>query len=115
MPDVSGPPWSVFFLILALLYLTSGCASHREPQEAAGSRSGEETRSFVAEVSWIPLEGGFFGLLAADGSRFMPLNLPEEFQRDGLKIRVEGELKQVMTIHMWGTPLEIRWIERYGP
>jgi hypothetical protein len=115
MPDHTRSPWTLFFLIFAMLYLAAGCAPHREPPEAAGARANEEIRSFVAEVQWIPLEGGFFGLVAEDGSRFLPLNLPEDFRRHGLKVRVEGEPKQVMTIHMWGMPLEIRRIERSGP
>ncbi|VAX34664.1 hypothetical protein MNBD_NITROSPIRAE03-1102, partial [hydrothermal vent metagenome] len=38
--------------------------------------------TFLAEVKWIPLEGGFYGLVAKDGRRFLPLNLPPEFRHD---------------------------------
>ena len=74
-----------------------------------------EKVSFVAEVSWISLEGGFYGLVAEDGRKFFPLNLPEEFKKKGLKIRVKGNIrKDIATIQMWGMPFEIREIEIHG-
>lgn len=79
------------------------------------SKEYRETISFTAQVKWIPLEGGFFGLVAEDGRKFLPMNLPEEFQSKGLKVRVKGKTKKVMNIYMWGTPLEIIRIKRYGP
>jgi len=112
IPYISRPSWSVLILVLALLVLPAGCAAQQETPETAAANSREDTRQFKAEVIWIPLEGGFYGLLAEDGSKYLPLNLPAEFQRDGLQVTVEGELKQVMTIQMWGTPLEIKKIER---
>jgi hypothetical protein len=72
---------------------------------------GEELH-FVAELRWIPLEGGFYGLVAEDGRKFLPLNLPDDFRKDGLKTRVRGIIREdVATIYMWGTPLEIIEIE----
>lgn len=111
-PCISRPSWPMLALVLALLVLPAGCAAQQGTPETAGAISREDTRQFKAEVIWIPLEGGFYGLLAEDGSKYLPLNLPVEFQKDGLQVKVEGELKQVMTIQMWGTPLEIQKIER---
>ncbi len=112
MPDICRPSWSVLVLVFALLVLPAGCAAQQGTPTTADANSREDSRQFKAEVTWIPLEGGFYGLLAEDGSKYLPLNLPAEFQRDGLQVTVEGELKQVMTIQMWGTPLEIKKIER---
>jgi hypothetical protein len=67
---------------------------------------------FIAKVRWISLEGGFYGLVAEDGEKFLPLNLPDDFRKDGLMSRVRGIIKKdVATIYMWGTPLEIVEIE----
>ncbi|MEC4686220.1 MAG: hypothetical protein VST71_10870 [Nitrospirota bacterium] len=63
--------------------------------------------TFLAEVRWIPLEGGFYGLVAKDGRRFLPVNLPPEFRQDGLDVWVRGKPADVATIQMWGTPFEI--------
>ncbi|NIQ97372.1 MAG: hypothetical protein GWO11_02490, partial [Desulfuromonadales bacterium] len=57
------------------------------------------------------LEGGFFGLIADGGEKFLPLNLPEDFKKKGLKVRIRGEVKKVMSISMWGKPLKILDIE----
>lgn len=63
-------------------------------------------------VRYLDLEGGFYGILADDGARYRPVNLPETFASDGLRVRfcarpVEGR----MSIFMWGTAVEIRDIE----
>jgi hypothetical protein len=56
----------------------------------------------------ISLEGGFFGIIADDGNKYLPLDLPKEFQRDGLKVEFEGKLRpDIMGIHMWGKYIEI--------
>lgn len=68
----------------------------------------------MAEVRWIPLEGGFYGLLTQDGRRFVPANLPDGFRKDGLRVTVRGRIKEVATIYMWGKPLEILTIEVYN-
>ena len=66
----------------------------------------------MAEVKWISLEGGFYGIVAEDGRDFLPLRLPDDFRKDGLKIRVRGLMKEGgATIYMWGIPLEIIKIE----
>ena len=71
-----------------------------------------EELHFVAELRWISLEGGFYGLVAEDGRKFLPLNLPADFRKEGLRSRVRGIIKKdVATIYMWGTPLETIEIE----
>jgi hypothetical protein len=51
----------------------------------------------------ISVEGGFFGIIADDGKKYLPLDLPKEFQRDGLKVEFEGKFRpDIMGIHMWG-------------
>lgn len=91
----------------------SGCLSHERPGPNEPDNAEEEV-SLVAEVRWIPLEGGFYGLVTQDGRRFLPINLPDEFRKDGLKVSVRGRIKEVPTIYMWGKPLEIHTIEVYN-
>jgi len=103
------------FHIISILFLAIACGSFSLGSalaESADLNNAENEISFVAEVSWISLEGGFYGLVAEDGGKFLPLNLPEEFRKDGLKIKVRGKIRRdVATIYMWGTPLEILEIE----
>ena len=98
-------PRSILFISL-LFVLTAACISSYNVWGA------QDEISFMAEVKWISLEGGFFGLVAEDGRKFFPLNLPEEFKKEGLKTRVKGNIKKDgATVQMWGAPFEIREIE----
>lgn len=95
-------------LVLLVLCLagTTGCAQPEARSEGL-ERAGQDV-AFAAEVKWISLEGGFFGLVAEDETKYLPLNLPEGFRRDGLRVKVKGRLKEeAVTIYMWGKPLEI--------
>lgn len=66
----------------------------------------------VGTVVFVELEGGFYGIVADDGARYDPLNLPSGFQKDGLRVRFRARiLEDAATIHMWGRPIEILHIE----
>lgn len=61
----------------------------------------------------IPIEGGFYGLLADDGTKYDPVNLPEEYKQSGLRVKfMANQKKGIASIHMWGTIVEIVKIEK---
>ena len=61
----------------------------------------------------IPIEGGFYGLIADDGTKFDPTNLPEEYKQNGLRVKfIINPKKGVASIHMWGRIVEIVKIEK---
>jgi hypothetical protein len=67
-----------------------------------------ETVAITGTVAFVDLEDGFFGIIADDGRRYLPLDLPEAFARDGLAVTAEVTVrKDVATIQQWGTPVEI--------
>ena len=68
--------------------------------------------SETGTVKYIPLEGGFYGIITDKGDRYLPINLPEEFKQDGLKVEFKARLKKIVTIHGWGKPIEILKIRR---
>lgn len=71
---------------------------------------------FIAEVFYVPLEGGFFALVTDEKERLMPLNLPKNYCQHGTKVRVKGQLKNdIMTIQQWGSPFHIEAIELIAP
>jgi hypothetical protein len=58
-------------------------------------------------IRYIELEGGFYGIISED-QRYDPINLPEDFKEDGLKIEFKLKiLKDRASIHMWGKIVEI--------
>jgi hypothetical protein len=58
-------------------------------------------------VVYKDLEGGFFALESDDGNKFNPVNLPEDFRKDGLKVNVSARPYEGMSMHMYGTLIEI--------
>jgi len=70
--------------------------------------------SATGTIKYIPLEGGFYGIITDKGEKYLPLNLPDEFKKDRLKVWFKARPKKVATVYMWGKPikiLEIRYIK----
>ncbi|MDT8358214.1 MAG: hypothetical protein RQ758_06895 [Methanomicrobiaceae archaeon] len=86
-------------LVVAALVIVSGCINGGPVQE---------TITDSGTVTYVELEGGFYGIVADDGTRYLPQNLPEEFAQDGLEVTFTAKvLRDVATIQQWGTPIEI--------
>ena len=73
---------------------------------------GADLISFDGTIAFQSFEGGFYGIVAEDGRRFDPIDLPQPFRQDGLAVRVQGEPLDLATIRMWGRPLRIHSIRR---
>jgi len=60
----------------------------------------------------IPIEGGFYRLITDDGTKYDPINLPEEYKQNGLRVKFQvNQKKSMASVHMWGTIVEIVKIE----
>jgi hypothetical protein len=93
----------VFFIALSFL-----CAAGCIAQE-----TGLEITSY-GTITYIDLEGGFYGFIAQDGAQYLPLDLPDEYKQDGLLVDITGVIDtDVMTIQMWGQPLRILSITKH--
>ncbi len=87
------------FLICIILFIIAGCAPRG-------------TISFTGTVTWVELEGGFFGIIADDGKRYEPINLPEQYAQEGVQVTVTASIREdYASIYMWGTIIEILSIE----
>jgi len=87
----------VNLFIAICLFVFATCASCAPTQEI----------SFKGNVTYVNLEGGFWGILSDDGKKYDPINLPEEYKREGLRVQVAAVVKNVVSIHMWGAVIEI--------
>ena len=65
-------------------------------------------------ITFIDLEGGFYGIITGAGTRYLPLNLAEEFRIDGLSVTFTATPEDVMTIQQWGQPVTILSIAESG-
>jgi hypothetical protein len=71
-----------------------------------------ETITILGFIKYVELEGGFFGIMTEDGTKYFPEYLEQDFKQDGLGVRVQAKAQeQILGIQMWGNPIEIIKIE----
>ena len=99
------------FVLLILLAQPVGLSAE-EPSDMTAP----EIIAFTGRVVRVELEGGFYGLLAPDGRRYDPMNLPDRYRRDGLVVSVRVRPKPgVVSFRMWGEIVEVVEIQDVGP
>jgi hypothetical protein len=66
-------------------------------------------------ITYIDLEGGFYGIITDDGAKYLPLNLPDGYESDGTEVEFTAVIAQdYATIAMWGVPVNLLSITRTG-
>lgn len=101
-------------LVIGLLFSATACVVASPASMDGGPQEVAEVgvESFSGTVRWLELEGGFWGIETTQGKQLLPMTLPEHVQKDGLKVQGKFRLlKDVMTIQMWGTPVEVTHID----
>lgn len=89
-------------LALILLVLLQSCTTENE-----------DAVKVTGTVVFLSFEGGFYGIKGDDGKNYDPTNLPQEFQKDGTRVRFEAkELPGRASVHMWGTIVELVTIQK---
>ncbi len=64
-------------------------------------------------IQFNDFEGGFYGIVGDEGETYDPINLPSEFQEDGIRVKYSLKiLEDQANIHQWGTMVEIISIEK---
>jgi hypothetical protein len=68
----------------------------------------EEIVSGLGTVRYVELEGGFYGIVADDSTRYQPQNLGSDYREDGMRVRFRAVAQDsAATMQMWGQPVEI--------
>jgi hypothetical protein len=63
-------------------------------------------------ITRIERDGGFWGLITTDSTRFRPTNLPVEFEQEGMEVEFEGYvLSEERVEGEWGIPIELTEVE----
>ncbi len=102
-------------ICLGLLAAWGGCrnSSPRAAEESPAGAGTAKSQVVTGTVRYIELEGAFYGIVADDGRKLDPVNLPEEFQKDGLRLEVRVvPLRDRVSVRMWGTPVRILQLKR---
>ncbi|MFM8450631.1 MAG: hypothetical protein ACKOAY_11055 [Haliscomenobacter sp.] len=62
----------------------------------------------IGKIVYVALEGGFYGIEGVDGREWYPLDLPDQFKKNGLSVAVQAiERTDAFSSAMWGTPIQI--------
>ncbi len=101
-------------MMMVLLGLCStfitGCISRPEPPVVTQEENGRI--QFTGTVYYVTLEGGGWIVKAGDRT-FQPLNLPQGFKQQGLRVRIVARPRpEVATTLMLGEVIEIITIQR---
>ena len=97
-----------------VLLLAAGCQNAESDSQETGAV--QRPRTVTGTVRYLDLEGGFYGIEADHGTKLDPVNLPEDFRQDGVRVAVRvEELKDRVSTHMWGTLVRIMEIKRLPP
>jgi hypothetical protein len=110
-------------VVLSLSVVMTGCASTERPPDAAPSPPSPDTTARLPDadddvirgtgtIRYVDLEGGFYGLVAEDGTKYDPTPLPDSLRVDGLSVRFRVRTTGGLTTRMWGTPVELVDVER---
>ena len=72
----------------------------------------KDAQMITGTVRYLDFEGGFYGLVADDGEKYDPVNLPKEYKQDGLRVKFQvTEKKGMVGFRMWGKIVEVVEIE----
>ena len=86
-----------------------------ENSEKADRNYSKAEITVTGTVEHVELEGGFWGVIGDDGKQYDVFNLPKEFRKQGLRVKLAGKLRpDRISFHMWGVIVEVISIERIG-
>jgi hypothetical protein len=107
-----------FVLIVVFLALLGVACSGSVPGDTSADSapsSKEPPVTVQGTVTYVELEGGFYGIRGQDGHDYFPLELDDRFRKDGLRVRFEARKESAVTIQQWGTPVRIVSISAVVP
>ncbi|UCE49584.1 MAG: hypothetical protein JSW47_05455 [Phycisphaerales bacterium] len=68
----------------------------------------KDSFEITGTVVFKNIEGGFFAIDGDDGRKYDPIDLPENFRKDGMKVKLTARLKRdAVSFHMYGSIIEV--------
>jgi hypothetical protein len=104
------------FFIILLFGCQQQVTSHPETDSSSNNKAEKSVNlPYQGTIRYFEQEGGFFGIITDKGQKLLPDNLDKIYHQDGAVIEFSGEIKNVMTIQMWGKPFTINDIKLISP
>ena len=98
----------IFIFCISMIILTN--CNH---PTTGTSGSEVPTETITGTIHHINLEGGFWGIIGDDGTKYNPVNLPPEYQKEGLRVEITAEkIEKGVSIQMWGQMIRILKIKQ---
>jgi parallel beta-helix repeat protein len=66
----------------------------------------------LGTVKYLSFEGGFYGIVGDDSKNYDPINMPQEFKVDDLRVQFTANLTHYASVHLWGHVVNLFSIER---
>lgn len=99
------------FLLLGLVLLLAGCPI-TSPERGSVEREGDIVTG-TGTVRYYDLEGGFWAIRGDDDVNYDPINLPQEFRSEALRVHFRARIRDDLgSFHMVGPIVEILEISR---
>jgi hypothetical protein len=107
-------------LVLAAAAIVAACVTAPTAPTAATSTNSPTPPTsgrvvqLTGTVHYYTFEGGFWAIRGDDGTTYDPVSLlPEQFQQEGLRVRLKATLRpDLASFHMAGPLVDIITIER---
>lgn len=93
-------------MIGVVLVLIGATALSTQPTVNDGPIHGKGT------VVYLSFEGGFYGIAGDDGENYDPINMPQEFKIQGLRVQFTANFTDYLSYHMWGYVVKLLSIRR---
>jgi len=104
---------SLFLAVLGTALL-AGCA--QDPTHLDLDPGGVSMIATTGTVRHQEMEGGFFGIVADDSTKYDPVEIAPAFQKDGLRVKFSARpANNGMSTHMWGVRVELTGIAVLPP
>ncbi|MFD2167293.1 hypothetical protein ACFSJY_13655 [Thalassotalea euphylliae] len=99
------------FMALAV-FSAAACTAQPEEPKNMDDKTQKLEGWRVGKVVYNDFEGGFYGVIAENGEKVLPMNWPKEMRSVNAKVKFKGKpVKDMMTTRQWGTLYQIKEIK----
>jgi len=98
---------SCIYFLLLLNFLLYSCNKETVIQNLP-----EGAFEINGKIAYQSLEGGFYGIISKGGERYLPINLPEDYKKNNLNVRLFATVHYGHSILQWGTMIKIHSINK---